>query len=205
MNIGRSRDWGRVGVLPPGSPVVGSDRELAEVLSESRRSGGAGPTVGLLGGDVWRTLGAPAGGETRLRGGEVTLMEIDAVEVIADGGPPMLFVAHLLARLPFYRGRVVAIMNAEWMGRFDVAPRSHPSDGRVELFDAYLAPGQKWQARRRLTSANHIPHPDIAVRSSTHHELDLGRPMGIWLDGVRVTRARTIEVRVWPDALTVAV
>ncbi|HEC10846.1 MAG TPA: hypothetical protein ENI86_14965 [Acidimicrobiales bacterium] len=205
MNIERFADWGRVGSLPPGSRVVGSDRELALVLSESRRTGGERPTVGLVGGDMWRTLGAPTGGEKRLRGGRATLMEVDAVEVIPDGGPPMVFVAHLVARRPLYRGRIVAVMNAEWHGEFDVTPRSHPSDGRVELLDADLPAGQKWKARGRLRTGTHTPHPDIAVRSAASHEVVFERRFGLWLDGTRIGDVHRVEVRVLPEALTVVV
>ncbi len=205
MSIGRGSDWGRTGCLPPGSEIVNSDRDLASILSESRRIGADRPTVGLVGGDVWRTLGAPGGGEQRLRHGPATIAEIDAVEVVADEGEPHVFVAHLVARRPLYLGRVVAVMNAEWLGDLDVAPRSHPSDGRVELVDAELRLGDKWKARRRLPTGTHVPHPDIEVRSAARHELVFDRPMGIRLDGADIGRARRVYLTVLPEAVTVVV
>ena len=53
--------------------------------------------VGLLGGDLHRTLGAPHHDEDDLRAGRGMRFPMDLGTVSVDGGPPMVFVAHLVA------------------------------------------------------------------------------------------------------------
>jgi diacylglycerol kinase family enzyme len=96
-------------------------------------------------------------------------------------------------------------MNAEFLGRWDVAPRGHPGDGRVEVLDADLPLGDRVKARSRLRTGTHLPHPDIATRSVRAWQSDLAPPLDVWLDGTPMGRAEHLSVRVEPDALTVVV
>ena len=111
------------------------------------------------------------------------------------------FVSHLVARRSWWRGRVLAVMNAQWMGTWDVAPRSHPNDGLLDVFDSDLSLGDRWKARQRLRTGTHVPHPGIAQRRVAALQVELGEPLGIWLDGERVGDGRTLSIRVEPDAL----
>lgn len=135
-----------------------------------------------------------------MRSDQAMQLPVDLGSVLIDGRLHW-FVAHLVARTPRWRGRVVALMNAQWLGRWDVAPRSHPNDGRLDLLDARLSWDDKLKARRRLPTGTHVPHPDIHQRRVEAVQIELDRPTSIWLDGVRVATASTLSVRVEPGAL----
>ncbi len=200
MTIEKGRSWGRPGCLPAGGVVVGSDAEARAVAESSRRVGEAVPTLGLLGGDLCRTLGGRGDAE-RIRHGEATIVSVDLGSVLVDGRQHW-FVAHLLARRSWWRGRVVAAMNAQFIGHWDVAPRAHPGDGLLDTLDADVGVGERWKARSRLPAGTHVPHPAIAERRVKAIQFDFERPTPVRLDGQRVADAWALSVRVEPDALT---
>ncbi len=182
---------------------------MRSLLEEARRQGVALPPVGLLGGDLCRTLGG-VGDLTRLSSEQAMTFPVDVGVAVIDGQRHW-FVAHLVARragvagLGGLRGRIIAVMNAEWLGTWDVATRSHPGDGRLDLLDSDLPLGQRLAARKRLATGTHVPHPSIAERRVVSWEAELDAPMDVRLDGVGVGRARKIAVAVERAALTVVV
>ena len=91
-------------------------------MESCRRAGQTLPTLGLLGGDLCRTLGGP-GDEARLRSDDAMTFQVDVGAALLDGRLHW-FVAHLIARRSWWRGRLVAVMNAEWLGAWDLGPRS---------------------------------------------------------------------------------
>jgi diacylglycerol kinase family enzyme len=129
---------------------------------------------------------------------------IDLGAVLVDGTIHW-FVAHLIARRSWWRGRVVAAMNAQWLGPWDLGPRSHPNDGLLDVSDGDLSLSDRWKARSRLATGTHLPHPHIAVHRIASLALDLDPPLDIWLDGERIGRGGNVVVRTEPDALTVVV
>lgn len=203
MTIRKGEPWGHAEPLPADGVVVRSDAEARRVVTEARRADRPVPTLGLLGGDLARTCGA-AGVEARLHGAEAQTLPVDLGEVLVDGSLHF-FVAHLVARGSWWRGRIVAAMNAQYLGPWNVAPRGHPNDGRVELFDADPAFGDRWKARGRLRTGTHVPHPAIHERRVKAVQLDLEPRTSVWLDGEPLGPARTLSIRVVPDALTVVV
>ncbi|HYI61675.1 MAG TPA: hypothetical protein VEW93_07700 [Acidimicrobiales bacterium] len=202
MTVEKGRDWGTSGPLPAGAVLARSDAEARAALEEARRSGRPLPALGLLGGDLCRTLGG-RGDEARLRDGG-TRVQVDLGVALLDGRSH-LFVAHLVARRRWWRGRVVAVMNAQFLGPWDAAPRAHPGDGRLDVLDGSLGPGDRWKARPRLRAGTHVPHPGIAQHRVPAWTAELPRPTPVWLDGARVGEARSLAVRVEPDAVTVVV
>lgn len=198
MTVGKGRDWGTVGPPPDEIVAVRSDAAARSVLEEARRTGGTPPVIGLLGGDLCRTLGG-RGDEGRLRD-EPTQVTVDLGVALLDGRVHH-FLSHLVLRRSWWRGRVIAVMNSQYLGRWDVAPRAHPGDGRLDILDGDLSLGDRWKARRRLPLGTHVPHPDIAQRRVSAWTVALDRPTPAWLDGQRVTEAQTIAVRLEPDAV----
>jgi diacylglycerol kinase family enzyme len=199
VTIRKGEPWGTPGALPRSGVLVHSDAEARGFVTAARRANEPVPPLGLLGGDLCRTLGGTGDAE-RLRSAEAVQLPVDLGAVLIDGRLHW-FVAHLVARRSWWSGRVVAAMNAQYRGRWDVAPKSHPNDGRLDLLDGDPPFGQRLLARRRLAQGTHVPHPAIEERRVTAIQLDFDRPTPVWLDGELVGRASTLSVRVEPDAL----
>ena len=203
MTIRKGEGWGEPGTLPPDAPVVLDDAGLRAIVEASRRRGVEPPVVGLLGGDLCRTVGGP-GDRTRLASGGVRL-PIDLGRVEVDGETHW-FCAHLVARRRWWWGRAAVVMNAQWLGDWDLGPRSHPNDGLLDLTDGRLPFGDRGEARRRARTGTHLPHPALHTARAGHHELAFDPPVGVWLDGVRVaSAARRVVIDVEPDAAAIIV
>jgi hypothetical protein len=206
MTIKPGEPWGRTIDRPDDLVVVVGDVDLANRLTAAR-DGHDGPPVFATGGDLARTLGGPP------IAGRLTVNElpIDLVDVRLDGGEVATTAcAHIVITNPWWRGgwwrgTVVVVMNAEYIGDWDVAPRGHPNDGRVEVFeiDPTLGFRQRRQARRRVRSATHVPHPGIRTRTVRSAAWSFDRSMRVRVDGRRVGAALDVEVVVTPDAAVV--
>lgn len=200
MTIRKGELWGEAAPMPDDGVLVRSDAEARAVVTEARRRSQPVPPLGLLGGDLCRTLGG-TGDEARLRSQQAMRLPVDIGAVLVDGRLHW-FVAHLVARGSWWRGRVVTVMNAQYMGRWDVAPKGHPNDGRLDVLDGDVPLAQRWQARSRLVTGTHVPHPGIEERRVSAIQLDLVRPTPIRLDGEQIGPASTLSIRTEPDALT---
>lgn len=203
MVVERGRTWGRVGQLPAGGVMVRSDAEARAIVTEARRQDREVPVLGLLGGDLCRTLGG-RGDQARLCSPEAMLLPVDVGSVLVDGRQHW-FVAHLVARRSWWHGRVFAAMNAQYVGSWDVAPRAHPGDGKLDIVDANPSVGDRLKARGRLPSGTHVPHPDISERRVQALQVSFDAPTPVWLDGGRVGEASELSIRVEPDAVTCCV
>ncbi len=198
MTISKGADWGQPVERPLDLRIAASDLELAQMLDD-----GSGQPTAVSSGDMHRTVGSrPVGDRSELRA-----LPVDLLRVSLDDGAPVVAVAHVLARSPWraggwWRGDALAVMNAEFVGNFDVAPRGHPNDGRVETFRAgpELSIRQRWEVRRRLPSARHLPHPLIAARPVRSMTWEFERRQAVRIDGRAAGTARQITVEVEADA-----
>ncbi len=202
MTIEKGQIWGWSAPLPSDGVIVRDDAEARFVLERAHAEGRPYPVLGVLGGDLGRTLAAP-GDESRLRSSDAMTFPLDLGQVLVDGRLH-LFVAHLVARSPLWTRAVVA-MNAQWVGPWNLGPRAHPNDGVLDTFDSRLALGDLWKVRHRLPTGTHLPHPGIKARRANAISFELDKPLSVWLDGEVVDRGRTLSVRVEPDALLVVV
>lgn len=207
MTIKPGQEWGRPVPRPAGLVVVHSDVELARATSQERES-----PIGVDGGDLARTLGV-----TSARAGTLTTRPtvneylIDLLGVrLDDAEEPIVACAHVVARSPWssghwLRGRILVVMNAEFIGEWDIAPRGHPNDGRVEVVDvdASMSIRERLAARRRLPTGTHVPHPSIATTSVRSGSWRFERPVDVVVDGRRVDRASALSIDVLADAATV--
>ena len=199
MTIRRGEEWGSAGALPEDGVLVRSDAEARAVVEHHRRVGLPIPPLGLLGGDLCRTLGGK-GDEARLRSPEARQLPVDLGAALLDGKLHW-FVAHLVVRRSWWSGRILAAMNAEFLGTWDVAPRSHPNDGRLDTLDADLPLGDRFKAQRRLATGTHVPHPGITERRVDAAQFEFDKGMPVWLDGESLGTVRRLSIRVEPDAL----
>jgi hypothetical protein len=202
VTIKKGEAWGWAEPLPDDGVVVRSDGEARAAVEAARSEGRPYPVLGVLGGDLGRTLAAP-GDEARLHSAAAMTFPIDVGQVLVDGRLH-LFVAHLVARNRRWTRAVVA-MNAQWVGDWNLGPKAHPNDGLLDTFDARLRLRDLAKVRRRLPTGTHLPHPGIAVRRSASATFELEGPLSVWLDGSVVDEGRTLVVRVEPDALLVVV
>jgi hypothetical protein len=191
-------------VLPADGAEVRTDAEARRVVERARLEGAPVPALGLLGGDLCRTVGG-RGERSRLHDGSGMALSCDLVAVVLDDGPTRWFLAHLAAHRGWWRGRALVAMNAAWLGPWNLGPKAHPNDGLVDVTEARVRLGQRLAVRRRLPTGSHLPHPDLTTRRTAAGEWTLDRPTPVLLDGELVGSARHVRLTVEPDALTIVV
>ena len=203
MTVEKGMDWGWREPLPGDGVVCRSDAEARAVIEEAKRKGLALPSLGLLGGDLCKTLGGLRE-ENRLRSEDAVTFPVDLGSALIDGTIHW-FVAHLIARRGWLRGRFVVAMNAEWLGRWDLGPRAHPGDGLLDVSDGNLTLGERLKAYPRLKTGTHLPHPDVRSSRVPAFQVELRPPLRVHLDGDDLGEAHNLSVRVERDALRVVV
>ncbi|MEQ1872358.1 MAG: hypothetical protein ABL953_01420 [Ilumatobacteraceae bacterium] len=200
MTIEKGMPWGVAVPSPADLRVVPTDRDARDFVVRQRERGESLRPLGLGGGDLARTMG---GGSGRFPG-TVTQAIVDLLRVQA-GERVTWAVSHVVARRSWHRGEVLFAMNAQFFGNYDVAPRSHPNDGKVDIL--HVAADMSWRARRaamrRARTGTHLPHPQLTTRQVTDYSLTFKRPLVIWVDGERWGSAAELQITVEPDALTV--
>jgi hypothetical protein len=193
VTIRRGEPWGAPTPRPPDLVIAGSDAELAAMVADDPHG-----AYGLGGGDLHRSLGVPSHAATMQR------LPIDALRVRLDG-VECLAVAHVVVRDGWWRGPLLAVLNCGHVGTWDVAPRAHPNDGRFDVVevDAGMSIRQRLAARPRLPLGTHVPHPQIAVRTSERDVWTFDAPRTVYLDGVRRGRAARLEVVILADHFSI--
>jgi hypothetical protein len=198
MTISKGVSWGTEVTRPPGLRIAGDDAELARLLSD-----GTGAPTAVAAGDMFTTVGARPLAERT----DLLALPVDLVSVSVDEGTPHTFVSHLVVRNParrggWWRGSVLVVMNAEYIGSADVAPRGHPNDGRVETLFATkkLKFRQRVALRGRLRNASHLPHPHIATKPVRNGTWSFDAVMEVRADGRRLRSGREVVIEVHPDA-----
>jgi len=193
VTVRKGEPWGEPGPLPADAVVVRSDAEARRVVTEARRDQRPVPPLGLLGGDLCRTLGG-RGDEAHLRSGAATTASCDLGVALLDGRLHW-FVAHVVARRGWWRGRAWVAMNAAYVGSWDLGPRAHPGDGLLDITDATVPVGERLKVRARLAQGAHLPHPALRTQRTRAAQVVLERPLPVRLDGEVVGRFRSISVR----------
>ncbi len=201
MTIEKGQSWGRTVDSPAGLRYVDDDASAVIAVSD-----GSGRPVALTGGDLHRTVG----GRDPVGAAQLLELPIDLLRVTLDDGAPQRACAHVLIQSPhrrggWWRGSVVMVMNAEFVGDWHVVARGHPNDGRAEScsWGADFGFRQRWEARRRLPGNLHVPHPQIETRSFRQRVWNFDQPMHIRVDGGPAVLARRVDIDVEPDAATI--
>jgi hypothetical protein len=196
MSIERGKPWGREVERPGNLVMATSDADAVRIAS----SGDERP-IGLAGGDLHATLGAPKPRDPLLA------LEVDGICVELGDGEVHLAIAHVVARRSWWRGPVIAVMNIDRVGAWNAAPRAHPNDGIVDVVEvsASMPLRDRWAARSRLVTGTHVPHPAISTRRVEGQSWQFDDPLGIWIDGVDVGRAGRLSIAVEPNRFVVHV
>jgi hypothetical protein len=195
MTIKRGEEWGTTVPRPADMALASGDAELARLVAADPRR-----ALGITAGDLHRAVGSPAERDP------VQRLPIDALVVTIDDRT-VIAVAHVLVMASCWRGRIVAVMNCDHVGEWDVAPRAHPNDGRFDIVevDPRMTIRRRAQARARLPHGTHVPHPDITTRVATRAEWVFDRPMPARVDGVSAGRVTRLTVAISPDHFAIHV
>ncbi|HEY0519437.1 MAG TPA: hypothetical protein VGC84_08075 [Ilumatobacteraceae bacterium] len=199
MTIRKGDAWGEPAACPSNVRVVATDRELRDWVVWHRTRNMPVQDIGVSGGDLARTCGGATGAQPV--SAKVTL---DAMRVELDDHEPTWGVAHVVVRRAWLSDEVVMAMNAQFYGHYDIAPRSHPNDGKVDVLHVDRAMGwrERLHARSRARVGMHLPHHFLAMRSVADLEIEFDTSMVVWIDGSRCGTARRVCVTVEPDAFS---
>jgi len=202
MNIEKGRSWGSLSPLPPEGVIIKTNKELLEKVNDCKRQGIDLPTFGLLGGDLWRTLGGRRA-EERLYGGEATTLDIDLGCALLDG-KIFWFCAHMFIGSKL-KGEKIFISNVAHYGKTNPAPKAHPGDGKFDMLEVKLSPFQTFKAVKRVSAGTHIPHPGIKYRQVSSEQFSFGKKLSIGIDGKNIGKFSTVSIRIENEALRVVI
>lgn len=202
MTIKKGSEYGVQRPLPVDAPLASTDFELRELVVSARRNGEPPITIGLLGGDLCKTLGG-SGNSERLYGPDAITVPVDLVIAVLDG-VEIPFVAHAIVGKPFTKDSAV-VMNAQWLGDLDFGPRAHPGDGLIDITTGSLGWRERRLARTRAKTGTHLPHPSLSSRRTKSETLSFDQSRPICVDGQLNVHARTLSLSVLPDAFFVVV
>lgn len=223
VTVKRGQDWGEPGVLSTDAPCFSGDSEAALHAMARLAPGGiltlrgrevAPPTVeiGILSGDLHRSLGSPLHTESQLRAGAGTRFPADLalVKGVRPDGSEFAdaFLAHLVAMerrrvRSLFSARTVVVMNSTHRGGDDLGPRAHPNDGLLDVTDGQLFGSDRLRARKRMRTGSHLPHPMLATSRGAEFELRFSRPAALELDGRARGQVVALHVQCLPDAIVV--
>jgi hypothetical protein len=204
MTVRKGEPWGRVGPAPHGLVLAEDDREVSRIAGDAVDAGREPPPIGLVGGDLMRAVGGT--GDRSRFDGEVAMLPIDLLRVDV-GGRVGWACSHVVVRGRAWAGEIVMVMNAQHRGRWDVAPRAHPGDGRADVVrvDRAMSWRDRARARQRLPHGLHVPHPAISIRQAVTFAETFERRRHVVVDGVPWGRFDSVRVDVVPAAAVVVV
>jgi len=202
MNIEKGRSWGSLSPLPPEGVIIKTNKELLEKVNDCKRQGIDLPTFGLLGGDLWRTLGGRRA-EERLYGGEATTLDIDLGCALLDG-KIFWFCAHMFIGSKL-KGEKIFISDVAHYGKTNPAPKAHPGDGKFDMLEVKLSPFQTFKAVKRVSAGTHIPHPGIKYKQVSSEQFSFEKKLSIEIDGKNIGKFSTVSIRIENEALRVVI
>ena len=149
------------GALPADGVVVRTDAEARAVVEPARRAGEDPPrsvcsAVTCAGRSAVPATSAVCDAGRRGR-------RVDLGAALVDGRLHW-FVAHLVARRGWWRGRIVVLMNAQWLGDWDVGPALPPRRRSARHLHVTMPAGERLKARPGCRRA-----PTSRTRASTSH------------------------------------
>ncbi|MEZ5381228.1 MAG: hypothetical protein R2754_05465 [Microthrixaceae bacterium] len=233
MTISKGQAWGWQGALEAPGRLAASDASLAALVGQAVLAGQPPAPVGLSGGDLYRTLGGDTASR-HPSDPDAWHYPIDALVVRTTAGgerrDPRVAVAHVigfaappggrtrraataalrargssaLVRAPWFVDETLVAANAAFVADWNVAPRGHPNDGRLDATRGALPTRDRRQLAGRLVAGTHVPHPGLATSRTASLEAGPG-PWRLFIDGADAGLVDDFDVRVIPDAITVVV
>ncbi|MGA1053030.1 MAG: hypothetical protein ACO3WU_12090 [Ilumatobacteraceae bacterium] len=190
MTIRRGEQWGSEVVDRPEVRIAADDAELAAWIAHE--PGGA---YGVSGGDLHRTIGHPSNER-----GTLWRLPIDVLHVRTESSVH-LAVAHVAIRRWWWRGPLIFVCNVDHVGRWNVAPRAHPNDGRFDVVtvDASMSIRDRAEFRRRLPTRRHVPPPSVVVETATTWSWQAPSGARVRVDGRDIGVHTSLEVSLESD------
>lgn len=208
--IRRGEPWEQPSDAPIPPPLVrGSDHDLAHAVAAGGRELRFEPRGSS---DLGRALGLEP---TRAGGGAASTVDVDLVHVaegeVAVNSVVLGVAPHDLRRwhrprpvqievdgrpLDVERATTVVLVNGGWLEGFDVAPRAHPGDGRLDLQVYAVSGRERRELRRRLATASHLPHPGITERRVRSVIVEFEEPRPCSIDGHAVDPRARLQVEI---------
>ena len=189
--------------------VLDSDAAAADLLGGGPEAGAGPVEVGVVGGDLHRTLGSPRHDEADLRAGRGTRFPVDLglVDLTRPDGTVerRRFLAHLVA------GGARLWSGTDVGGHERLLPGGGQpgapgaSERRAVGRDGGLAPAGPTDGPRPggATTGTHLPHPDLRERRTASYRFESDRPVHVRLDGRDAGTALVLDIRCEPDAAVV--
>ena len=202
MNINKGENWGALSPLPSDGLIVRDNKQLLEEITIHKRNGKRLPVFGLLGGDLWRTLGGRLE-ESRLYGESAITVDVDLGCVLLDG-KIYWFCAHMLIGGKWI-GEQIFISNGAHYGKMNPTPKAHPGDGKFDVLKINLSVIQKIKALKRTASGTHIPHPGIQYERVKAEQFSFPKKTKVEIDGQKIGKFSNISVRIENEAVKVVI
>jgi len=202
MSFKKGQSWGFGAPLPSDGVIVHSNQELLEKVITCKRDGIPLPVFGLLGGDLWRTLGGRRE-ENRLYKESAITVDVDLGCVLLDG-KIYWFCAHMLIGNKFF-GDKVFVSNAAHYGKSNPTPKAHPGDGKFDILKVDLSVMQTIKALKRISTGTHLPHHGIKYERVESKQLSFKQKMKVEIDGQKVGKFTNMSLRIENEALRVVV
>lgn len=190
MTIRPGQDWGVPVERDPALRIASSDRQLVRMVEHDPAT-----PISVSGGDLYRSLGRPP------RRTEMMRVAVDLIEIETDRGT-FRAAAHVVLYRSLWRGEAIAICNCSELGAWNLAPRAHPNDGVADVvaMSTEMSMRQRWQARSRLITGTHLPHPHLTYERVADRSWTFDRPLQCFVDGEMIGRTSSAAMRVIPDA-----
>ncbi len=159
--------------------------------------------IGLDSGDLFETLGGNH--KTEFESGKLAIAcKIDLGRVTTDR-ETYLFASYckFFNCLSPWRGSMVT--NAQVIDGRRYAPKAHPGDGFLESIDSDLSFRQAIQARKKLHTGDHLPHPDLTLRKSKSFIYTYGKAKPLSIDGKFKGLHRSFQIEIIAHAIELIV
>ncbi len=98
--------------------------------------------------------------------------------------------------LPVTSATTVAVMNGQYLGSADLAPRGHPGDGRAEVVVIDVPPDDRREMRSRLSTGTHVPHSGITIVSGHMVRVTFAKAVAFTVDGHAIGSRADVTVEV---------
>lgn len=192
--ITRGEQWGVQTRRTQADVMINGDRELASSSPDHR--------LIVRDGDIAHCLGDPP---TPDIGAICTEVAIDALRItitLHDGDTFTQIASSHVKIGNWFRGRLICVTNAGFIGPKNVSPRAHPNDGFFDVMS--LLPSmrlqQRFRARQKSILGTHTPHPMVETsRARTIEFSSLSHSESLLIDGRRVRSWSSIHIEIVAD------